>query len=206
MNVFVLSACDRPVGLRRLLLADLCSPYAKHFQKHMSKFLEAAVAKIDPKGLATTDHTFGMECLGTAAQIVSADWHTLQAEARLTPWIKNVLASAAVTNGDVADDVLLQVIVLCGTMAAQQQSAQSIVPFVDDLVVLLRSKSVLIFFASTDDQNLFNASTHRWTTIVPYLPTPYRTNPSRTVSTVRNGTTSRTKYRGSRAVLCTAHP
>ncbi|KAH7726541.1 cation diffusion facilitator family transporter containing protein [Aphelenchoides avenae] len=141
LDSLIRTAFDRNDPLAMKVVRNCAShdgPTQDLFLKHMSKFLEAAVAKIDPKGLATTDHTFGMECLGTAAQIVSADWHTLQAEARLTPWIKNVLASAAVTNGDVADDVLLQVIVLCGTMAAQQQSAQSIVPFVDDLVVLLR--------------------------------------------------------------------
>ncbi|KAL4003278.1 Kinesin-associated protein (KAP) family protein [Acanthocheilonema viteae] len=92
---------------------------------------------VDKKGKKELD-LFALECLGIVNQLTSVDWASLAEQVSLIPWIEDNLKGQIMIQSRA--DQLLQVIILCGTMARQLNAARLIVPLIDQLVELLTAQ------------------------------------------------------------------
>uniref|UniRef100_A0AAF5PNU0 Kinesin-associated protein 3 n=1 Tax=Wuchereria bancrofti TaxID=6293 RepID=A0AAF5PNU0_WUCBA len=106
-------------------------PTQAMFSKWAIRLLEIVVDKKDEKGL----DSFALECLGIINQLTSVDWASLAEQVSLIPWIEDNLKGQLMVQSHA--DQLLQVIILCGTMARQLNAARLIVPLTDQLIELL---------------------------------------------------------------------
>uniref|UniRef100_A0A8R1TZH0 Kinesin-associated protein 3 n=1 Tax=Onchocerca volvulus TaxID=6282 RepID=A0A8R1TZH0_ONCVO len=127
---------DAALSQKDLLLLKIIRNIAIHsgptqamFSKWAIRFLEIVVDKKHEKGL----DLFAFECLGIVNQLTSVDWALLAEQVSLIPWIENNLKGQLKSQSD----QLLQVIILCGTMARQLNAARLIVPLTDQLIELL---------------------------------------------------------------------
>lgn len=86
-----------------------------------------------------TNYAFGLECLGTAAQITTGDWAKVAGDTQLLPWISEKIQTSTAGQARLADDLLLQIVILCGSMTGQPDGARSVMKIVPDLIQLLTS-------------------------------------------------------------------
>uniref|UniRef100_A0A914CMF9 Kinesin-associated protein 3 n=1 Tax=Acrobeloides nanus TaxID=290746 RepID=A0A914CMF9_9BILA len=113
-------------------------PIHEMFVKHLPKLLELAMQNCSsPKA---TNYAFGLECLGTAAQITTGDWAKVAGDTQLLPWISEKIQTSTAGQARLADDLLLQIVILCGSMTGQPDGARSVMKIVPDLIQLLTKK------------------------------------------------------------------
>ena len=129
-----------------VLLMKVCRNIASHegatqelFQKHLTKLLRFVIAEgSDPK---SKNFPFALECLGTAAQIGTAPWAKIVAELDLIQWIQSHFEAAnahTATLPTIPDDYLLQIVILCGSIALNPEAAKSLtklVPLMTNLII-----------------------------------------------------------------------
>ncbi|VDK88244.1 unnamed protein product [Litomosoides sigmodontis] len=109
-------------------------PTQAAFSKWAIPLLEIVIGEKKMEGL----DLFALECLGIVNQLTSVDWASLAEQVSLIPWIEDNLKKQITTQLHV--DHLLQVVILCGTMARQLNAARLIVPLTNHLVELLTAQ------------------------------------------------------------------
>lgn len=109
-------------------------PTQAMFSKWALRFLEIVVGKNDGDWL----DSFALECLGVVNQLDSVNWASLAQQTSLIPWITDNLKASKMAHSHT--DQLLQVVILCGTMARQLEAARLIVPLTNHLVELLAAQ------------------------------------------------------------------
>ncbi|KAK6102101.1 Kinesin-associated protein (KAP) family protein [Brugia pahangi] len=115
--------------VRNIAIHD--GPTQAMFSKWAIRLLEIVMDQKDEKGL----DSFALECLGIINQLTSVDWASLAEQVSLISWIEDNLKGQLMVQSHA--DQLLQVIILCGTMARQLNAARLIVPLTDQLIELL---------------------------------------------------------------------
>ncbi|KAK0415232.1 hypothetical protein QR680_011840 [Steinernema hermaphroditum] len=135
-------------------------------------------------------YCFGVECLGTMAQLVTIEWSQLEQTPRLMKWIEtklelsNTPREAGVTHpgersfATASDELVLQILILLGTMATHLESARFVVPLVDHLIKILKAKQeddemviqiVYIFHGLLKHREFGDRLVNRDSDIVAYL-------------------------------------
>ncbi|TKR76730.1 hypothetical protein L596_017831 [Steinernema carpocapsae] len=135
-------------------------------------------------------YCFGVECLGTVAQIVSVDWAQLEQTSKVMNWVETKLAlsdtprEAGLSHlgersfATASDEVVLQILILLGTMATQLESARLVVPLVDNLIKILKAKQeddemviqiVYVFHGLLKHREFSNKLVKKDSDIVAYL-------------------------------------
>ncbi|VDO65555.1 unnamed protein product [Onchocerca flexuosa] len=140
LNLLIDAALDQKDQLLLKIIRNIAihsGPTQAMFSKWAIRLLKIVVDKKHEKEL----DLFALECLGIVNQLTSVDWASLAEQVSLIPWIENNLKGQLKSQSD----LLLQVIILCGTMARQLDAARLIVPFTDQLVELLTGTNLLIF-------------------------------------------------------------
>ncbi|CAG9535765.1 unnamed protein product [Cercopithifilaria johnstoni] len=140
------------------------------FSKWAIPLLKIVLDKTDKKEL----DLFGLECLGIINQLTAVDWASLAEQVSLIPWIEDNLKGQTQSHAD----QLLQVVILCGTMARQLNAARLIVPLTDQLVELLTVQQeddemviqvVYVFYAIITHEELSESVIGGSARVVPYL-------------------------------------
>uniref|UniRef100_A0A914ZHC8 Kinesin-associated protein n=1 Tax=Panagrolaimus superbus TaxID=310955 RepID=A0A914ZHC8_9BILA len=131
-----------------ILLMKICRNIASHegatqelFQKHLIQLLKFVMEECDDTKAKT--FPFAIECLGTVAQINIVDWPKIIAEIDLISWISTHFEVAnAVTPAlpKIPDDFLLQIIILCGSIALNQEAAKLLIKIVPQMTKLILKK------------------------------------------------------------------
>ncbi|KHN74989.1 Kinesin-associated protein 3 [Toxocara canis] len=138
---------ESALGSKDQLLLKLIRNIAAHsgssqsmFAKWATKLLEKAKSEEEHLARAGTpsNDSFAVEYLGTVNQLVAVNWAQLAEQLSLVPWIQRKLALHVKGRG--SNDLLLQVVILCGTMARQLEAARLLLPVVDQLVELLSAQ------------------------------------------------------------------
>lgn len=121
-------------------IAAHSGPSQSMFSKWATELLERAMRDEEPlvrSGTPSSD-SFAVECLGTVNQLGTLNWAQLAKHMSLIPWIQQKVALHARGRG--SNDLVLQVVILCGTMARQLEAATLLLPVVDQLVELLSAQ------------------------------------------------------------------
>uniref|UniRef100_A0A0R3RIP0 Kinesin-associated protein 3 n=1 Tax=Elaeophora elaphi TaxID=1147741 RepID=A0A0R3RIP0_9BILA len=137
LNLLIEAALNQKDQLLLKIVRNIAihsGPTQAIFSKWAIPFLEIVV---DKKGKKEFD-LFALECLGVVNQLTSVDWASLAEQVSLIPWIEDNLKGQIMTQSHT--DQLLQVVILCGTMARQLNAARLIVPLTDQLVELLTAQ------------------------------------------------------------------
>ncbi|EFO23129.1 hypothetical protein LOAG_05355 [Loa loa] len=137
LNLLIEAALNRRDQLLLKIVRNIAihsGPTQALFSKWAICLLEIVVNKKTEKGL----DLFALECLGIINQLTSVDWASLAEQVSLIAWIEDNLKGQYMVQSH--PDQLLQVVILCGTMARQLNAARLIVPLTDELVELLTAQ------------------------------------------------------------------
>uniref|UniRef100_A0A914XR60 Kinesin-associated protein 3 n=1 Tax=Plectus sambesii TaxID=2011161 RepID=A0A914XR60_9BILA len=120
--------------IRNIAMHD--GPTKAHFIEYIANLAETARRECDQSG---KEFDFGLECLAILSQlnVADMDWARLLQETQLIGWIKSKMKP-----GVAEDDLLLEIVVMCGTVATDKSGAQMLLSngVVDSLIGLLSAK------------------------------------------------------------------
>uniref|UniRef100_A0A915BXZ0 Kinesin-associated protein 3 n=2 Tax=Parascaris TaxID=6254 RepID=A0A915BXZ0_PARUN len=121
-------------------IAAHSGPSQSMFSKWATRLLERAMCDEESlvRSVTPSSDSFAVECLGTVNQLATLNWAQLAKHMSLIPWIQQKVALH--TRGRGSNDLVLQVVILCGTMARQLEAATLLIPVVDQLVELLSAQ------------------------------------------------------------------
>uniref|UniRef100_A0A915PQC9 Kinesin-associated protein 3 n=1 Tax=Setaria digitata TaxID=48799 RepID=A0A915PQC9_9BILA len=175
LNLLLEAALNRRDQLLLKIVRNIAihsGPTQAMFSKWAIRLLEIAVDKKDEKKL----DLFALECLRIANQLTDVDWASLAEKLSLIAWIDDNVREELTAQSHA--DYLLQVIILCGTMARQLKAARLIVPLTDRFVELLTAKQeddemviqvVYVFYAIITHEELSESVMGGSTQVGAYL-------------------------------------
>uniref|UniRef100_A0A0N5AKS1 Kinesin-associated protein 3 n=1 Tax=Syphacia muris TaxID=451379 RepID=A0A0N5AKS1_9BILA len=120
---------------------------------------------------------YALDCLGTVNIISSLNWEELVESMSLVPWIQKVITSIN-KETKFPPDFILQVVILCSTMAQHLNVARLLVPFVNNFIDLLSAQQeddemviqvVYLFYVLITHEELSDALTSSGAQIGAYL-------------------------------------
>ncbi|CAI5446113.1 unnamed protein product [Caenorhabditis angaria] len=140
---------DLALNSRDLMLIKVVRAIAAHegqtqnlFLKWITKLLE--IAMHEGCDSSESKSSFGLECMGTIAEIRVANWQKIIQENDMIEWMKELLQynfheSEERSIMNEKKPLQLQVVVACGTMARKLEAARCLIPLIDIFLGLLRS-------------------------------------------------------------------
>lgn len=143
---------ERSLESRDLMLIKVIRAISSHdgptqnmFLKWMDPLLE--IAKKEGTDNSESKSSFGLECMGSVAEIKVANWAKLIQSQELVPWMKDQLEEGIEESEDVTilkevKPLQLQIVIACGTMGRQLDAARLLIPLIDTFVSLLQSTQI----------------------------------------------------------------
>ncbi|CAI2349369.1 unnamed protein product [Caenorhabditis sp. 36 PRJEB53466] len=115
------------------------------FLKWMENLLD--IAMTDGTDTSESKSSFGLECMGTVAELKPAPWAKIMQSKGLVSWMKTVLHEGIDESEEITvlreiKPLQLQIVIACGTMARQLDAARLLVPLIDTFVHLLQSSQI----------------------------------------------------------------
>jgi hypothetical protein len=105
------------------------------FQKWLEKLLTVA------KSPTTPMHPLAVDCLAILSSLSTINWEQATDAKALVNWIRSILHDNNEKNAKhFADEFLLYLVALCGTLAARVGIAKLMLVLTDDLIKLLNCK------------------------------------------------------------------
>lgn len=138
LDLIMESALNQKEQLLMKIIRNIAShtgPSQSIFAKWAPKLLEAAMLETNANN---PESSFAVECLGTVNVLNNVQWERLAEQHSLIPWIQRKLSLHS--QGRSQNDLVLQVVILCGTMARQLEAARLLLPVVDQIVELLSAQ------------------------------------------------------------------
>lgn len=110
-------------------------PSQVFFTKWVSRLMQMALKESEQ---SDSNLGFALDCLGAVNVLSCVQWSAVADELSLIPWIESILTHKKESH--FPPDFLLQIVILCSTMARQLSAARSLLPLVDQFVELLSAQ------------------------------------------------------------------
>uniref|UniRef100_A0A8R1DYL0 Kinesin-associated protein 3 n=1 Tax=Caenorhabditis japonica TaxID=281687 RepID=A0A8R1DYL0_CAEJA len=120
-------------------------PTQAMFLKWIDDFVK--IAKTEGADISESKSSFGLECMGTLAELKEARWAKIMQSENLVPWMKMHLQEGIQESSEITilrdtKPLQLQIVIACGTMARQLDAARLLIPLIDTFISLLQSSQI----------------------------------------------------------------
>nr|BAA88838.1 Kinesin associated protein kap-1 [Caenorhabditis elegans] len=140
---------EMSINSRDLMLIKVVRAISSHEGATQNMFLKwietlIGIAKNEGADNSESKSSFGLECMGTVAELKVAPWAKIIQSENLVPWMKTQLQEGIDESEEVTvlrdiKPLQLQIVIACGTMARQLDAARLLAPLIDTFVQLLQS-------------------------------------------------------------------